>query len=204
MRTVVVNSYDGRPTHRRIDFETCSLNHEGMGPTNRGIGVGTLVLAVVLLAGGGCTTVERNANDAAQTRTSVTPTSLVSALNVTAPTSEWNSEELARVLLNAEERTIPFDRLTAPLLRQGLAEDAAVDAVCNALGQVLLGGPGLTRDALFGIIFSNLIASLHGDQIAALRAGQGIVNELSDGTTNDQLWARVALSKSGHCRLQSS
>lgn len=175
-----------------------------MGPTNGGVGFGTQVLAAVLLAAGACTTLERNANDAAQTRTSVTPTSLVSALDVTASTSEWNSEELARVLIRAEERTIPFDRLTAPLLRQGLGEDAAVDAVCDALGDVLLGGPGLTRDDLFGIIFSNLVASLHGDQIAALLASQGIINELSDGTTNDQLWARVALSKSGHCRLGSS
>ncbi len=166
--------------------------------------VGAGILVVVLLVAGGCTTVERNPDDFPQTQTGVPPNSLVSAVDLVAATSEWNSEELARVLLRAEERTIPFDRLTAPLRRRGLAEDAAVDAVCDALGHVLLGGPHLTLDDLLSIIVSNLNASLHGDQIAALLAGQGIVNELSDGTANDQLWARVALSKSGHCRLNSS
>ncbi len=175
-----------------------------MGSTTKGVGVRAGVLVVVLLLVGGCTTVERNTDDFPQTQTDVSPSSLVSALDVAAPASEWSSEELARVLLKAEERTIPFDRLTAPLQRRGLAEDAAGDAVCNALDHVLLEGPDLTRGALFGIISSSLIASLHGDQITALRASQGIVNELSDGTANDQLWARVALSKFGHCRLDSS
>ncbi len=69
--------------------------------------VGAGILVVVLLVAGGCTTVERNPDDFPQTQTDVTPSSLVSAVEVAAPTSEWNSEELARVLLQAEGHRRP-------------------------------------------------------------------------------------------------
>ena len=180
-----------------------------MSPTQRFGGadlrtVGAGILSVVLLIISGCTTVERNTEEVAQVQTGATPGSTELPLVIAVGRSDQNSEDLARVLAQAEERTVALDRLTAPLMRRGLAEEAAVIAVCGALGQVVTQGPTLTRELLFRIIFANLITSFHGDQISALAASQGIVNELSDGTADDPVWARAALSKSGHCSPRKS
>lgn len=171
------------------------------------------ILTVVLLVAGGCIASERNADDVAhdngdarsvtsQTGSAAAPKTLF--LDVAASTSGPTSGELVRVLKQAEERTVTFDLLTASLVRRGLSDEAATDAVCDALGEVVLRGPSLSRDDVFRIIVSNLVISLNGDRFSALFAGQAIVNELSDGTANDPVWARVALSKSGHCRQKPS
>ncbi len=166
--------------------------------------VGAGLLSVVLLIISGCTTVERNTEEVAQVQADVTPGSTELPLVVAVGRRDRNSEDLARVLAQAEERTVALHRLTAPLMRRGLAEEAAVVAVCGALGQVVLQGPALTREVLFRIVFADLITSFRGDQIGALAASQGIVNALSDGTADDPLWARAALSKSGHCSPKKS
>lgn len=166
--------------------------------------VGAGLLSVVLLIISGCTTVEPNTGEVAQVQTGASPGSTELPLVVAVGRRDRNSEDLARVLSQAEERTVALDRLTAPVTRRGLAEDAAVVAVCGALGQVVPQGPALTRELLFRIIFGYLVVSFRGDQIAALAAGQGLVNELSDGTANDPVWARAALSKSEHCSPRKS
>ncbi len=180
-----------------------------MSPTQRFGGadlrtVGAGLLSVVLLIISGCTTVERNTEEVARVQTGATLGSTELSLDVTVGPSDRNSEDLARVLAQAEERTVALDRLTAPLVRRGLTEEAAVVAVCGALGQVVLQGPALNREVLFRIIFANLVTSFRGDPIGALAASQGVVNELSDGTADDPVWARAALSKSGHCSPRKS
>ena len=159
---------------------------------------------MVLLIISGCTTVEPNAEEVAQVEAGAPSGSTDLALDIVAGPSDRNSQDLARVLAQAEERTVTLERLTAPLIRRGLAEETAVVAVCGALGQVVPQGPALTREVLFRITFANLITTFRGDKIAALAAGQGIVNELSDGSENDPVWARAALSKSEHCSPKKS
>ncbi len=53
--------------------------------------VGAGILVVVILVAGGCTTVERNPDDFPQTNTDLTPSSLVSAVDVAAPTIYWQA-----------------------------------------------------------------------------------------------------------------